>query len=336
MHVLVTGGGGFLGRYIVEQLLDRGDAVRVFSRGEYPELEKLGAEVRRGDLRDADAVDQACRGCQAVFHVAAIPGIWGPWKTYFEINTQGTEHVIRACHRQGVEKLIHTSSPSVVFDGHPHIDADESLPYPERYSAHYPRSKALAERQVLEANGREGLLTVSLRPHLIWGPRDNHLIPRLIDRALAGRLVRVGRGENVVSMSYVENVAQAHLRACDALAGGSPCAGQAYFINEPQPVRLWNWIDDFLALGGLPPVRRAVAPRVAWTAGALLEAAYALLRLKGEPPMTRFLALQLSQSHSYSIGKAQRDFGYEPRVSAEEGMERLRPEIEVLVSRRRA
>lgn len=336
MLALVTGGGGFLGRYIVELLRDRGDDVRVFCRGSYPELEALGVELRRGDLRDADAVEQACRDCHAVFHVAAVPGIWGSWKTYYGVNTLGTRHVLRGCRRQGVEKLIYTSSPSVVFDGHPHLDADESLSYPPRHLAHYPHTKALAEQEVLAANGRDGVSTVSLRPHLIWGPRDNHLIPRLVERALSGRLVRVGRGENVVSMAYVENVARAHLQACDALAEGSPCAGEAYFINEPQPVRLWEWIDDLLALGGLPLVRRSVSPRMAWTAGALLESVYHLLRLKREPPMTRFLALQLSQSHSYSIAKAQRDFGYQPHVSPTEGMEKLRPEIEALVARHRA
>ena len=220
MKVLVTGGGGFLGLYIVEQLLTRGDSVRVFCRGTYERLDELGVETMQGDLRDKSAVSSACQGVDAVFHVAAVPGVWGSWNHFYEINTLGTQHVIAACQHHGVRRLIYTSSPSVVYDGQPHVEADESLPYPETYLCHYPHSKALAERAVLESNGSQGLLTASLRPHLIWGPRDNHLIPRLIQRAQSGRLRQVGNGENVISMAYVENVAAAHLQAGDALTAG--------------------------------------------------------------------------------------------------------------------
>lgn len=327
MNTLVTGGGGFLGRYIVERLLVRGDSVRIFSRGAYPELRSLGINVVQGDLRSAAEVSSACKNIDAVFHVAALPGVWGPWKTYYEINTLGTRNVLEACRANGVPKLVYTSSPSVVYDGHGHLNATEDLPYPNSFMCHYPHSKALAEREVLEAGAKGDLLTVALRPHLIWGPRDNHLIPRLIQRAKAGRLLRVGTGSNVVSMSYVENVAHAHLLACDALSPGSPVCGQAYFINEPEPVNLWNWIDDLLQLAGLPKLRRRVSSTMAWTIGAALEGIFTLARLSGEPPMTRFVASQLSQSHSYSIEKASRDFGYAPIVSVSEGMQRLTPEL---------
>lgn len=323
MHALVTGGGGFLGLYIVEQLAARGDCVRVFCRGRYGRLEELGVETVQGDVRDAQAVARACAGVEAVFHTAAIPGIWGPWKHFHAVNTLGTGHVIQACRRQGVAKLIYTSSPSVVFDGAPHENVDEARAYPTRYLCHYPRSKMLAERAVLAANGADGLATVSLRPHLIWGPRDNHLIPRLIARARSGRLRRVGDGTNLISMSYVENAAAAHLQAADALKPGSPVAGQAYFINEPEPVNLWCWIDEILALAGLPPVRRSISLPAAYRLGAACEAVYRALFLPGEPPLTRFLALQLGSSHYYSIAKARRDFGYEPRVTVSEGMRRL-------------
>lgn len=336
MDICVTGGGGFLGRYIVEQLAGEGHQVRVFSRGSYPDVAAIaGVEVFQGDIRDREAVDRACAGVEAVFHVAAIPGIWGKWEMYHSINTLGTENVLQACRRHGVRKLIYTSSPSVVFDGKPHLDADESLPYPETFLCHYPHSKSLAEQSVLQANDGK-LSTVALRPHLIWGPRDNHLVPRLIDRALTGRLIRVGDGTNVVSMAYVENVATAHVQAFRALSVGSPCAGEAYFINEPAPVRLWEWVDELLSLGGLPPVRRSISQRTARSIGAAMEAAFTLVRRTSEPPMTRFLALQLSQSHSYSIEKAKRDFGYAPAVSMEEGMRRLKPEVERYVSRFRS
>ncbi|MBA3314067.1 MAG: NAD-dependent epimerase/dehydratase family protein [Planctomycetota bacterium] len=333
MTSLVTGGGGFLGLYIVEQLIERGERVRVFCRGEYPRLAELGCEVVRGDIHDEAAVVSAIDGIETVYHTAAVPGVWGPWQHYFETNTLGTRHVLAGCRRHGVRKLIYTSSPSVVFDGRSHLNADESLPYAQTFLCHYPHSKAIAEREVLAANGQGGLTTVALRPHLIWGSRDNHLIPRLIAKAKAGRLRRVGNGSNLISMSYVENAAAAHLQAADRLSEGGSAAGKPYFINEPEPVNLWGWIDELLAIAGLPPVRNGISANTATRIGAACEAIWTIGRLPGEPPMTRFLAAQLSQSHTYSVQAAERDFGYRPTVSAEEGLRRFTPELRQLAKR---
>ena len=326
MTALVTGGGGFLGLYVVERLVARGETVRVFSRGDYPRLRELGVETVRGDLKDVAAVADACRGVETVYHTAALPGIWGPWKTFHDTNTLGTRHVLDGCRRHGVQRLVYTSSPSVVFDGRSHVDADESLPYADRYLCHYPHTKAIAEREVLAANG-DDLKTVALRPHLIWGPRDGHLIPRLIRRAKAGRLRRVGDGTNLISMSYVENAAAAHLAAADALRDGSPACGRAYFVNEPEPVNLWGWIDRLLALAGLPPVTKSISAPTARRVGLACETVWSALRLAGEPPMTRFLAAQLSQSHTYRVTAAERDFGYRPVVSVDDGLRKLEPEL---------
>ena len=323
MRTLVTGGGGFLGRYLVEQLLQRGDQVRVFARGDYPELTNLGAEVVRGDLRDTAATISACQGCDSVFHSAAVPGIWGDRTMFEQINIDGTRHILDGCRTHHVSKLIFTSSPSVVYDGQPQVNADESLPYPETYLCDYPRTKAVAEKMVLAAHNREGLATIALRPHLIWGPRDNHLIPRLIARAKSGRLRRVGDGQNWISNSYVENTAAAHLQACDALSPGAACGGRAYFINEQDPVKLWDWVDEILDLAGLPPVRKKISYTAARRVGSICETVYGLLRISAEPPMTRFLASQLSQSHSFSVAAAERDFGYRPIVTTAEAMRRL-------------
>jgi len=344
MRALVTGGGGFLGLYIVEQLLQRGDSVRVFCRGMYPQLQELGVEVHNGDVRHAESVQRACEGIETVFHAAALPGIWGRWKRFYGINTLGTQNVIAACRDKGVAKLIYTSSPSVIYDGRPHENVDETYPYPEpsQFLCHYPHTKMLAEKAVLAANlppgnhrGRKTLATSALRPHLIWGPRDNHLIPRLIERAKSGRLRRIGDGTNRISMTYVENAAAAHLQAADTLAPDSANAGKAYFINEPKPVNLWDWIDELLQRAGLPPVKKRLSAKAAWKVGAVLETVYRCLFLPGEPPMTRFLASQLSSSHYYSIDAAQRDFGFSPPVDAEEGMRRLQPELRRIADRGR-
>ncbi len=327
MNTLVTGGGGFLGRYICEQLVARGDRVRSFGRGAYPELEKLGVEVLRGDITDPNAVSAACQGAEAVFHVAARPGTSVQPQPYYQTNTQSTRNVIDACRQQGVSRLIYTSSPSVVFAGDNQENVNETTPlaldWLQQHRSYYSHSKALAEQKVLTAND-EQLRTCALRPHLIWGPRDQHLIPRLIARAKSGRLRRVGDGTNRVDMIYVENAAQAHLQAADALAQqNSPVAGKAYFLSQGDPVNCWQWIDALLALADLPPVQKSISFQNAWRVGGMLETAYRLLRLQGEPPMTRFLAAQLATSHWYDISAARNDFGYEPSISNAVGMQRL-------------
>ena len=327
MHALVTGGGGFLGRYIVEQLLARGDRVRTFGRGAYPELEAIGVEVVRGDIRHRDAVAAACRGVDCVYHAASMPGIGMQGRIYEEINHFGAVGVLRGCRATDVPRLVYTSSPSVVFDGRNQSGIVESTPYDFEWMwsnrAWYSLTKARAEQAVLAAND-DTLRTCALRPHLIWGPRDNHLIPRLIERARRGRLRRVGDGTNLVDICYVENAAAAHLAAADALADPhSPAAGKAYFISQGEPVNCWQWIDEVLALVSLPPVHKSISFKAAWRLGAACEAAYRLLRLRGEPSMTRFLAAQLAKSHWYDISAARRDFGYEPKISTAEGMRRL-------------
>lgn len=324
---LVTGGGGFLGRYLVRQLVARGDRVRVYCRGSYPELDALGVETARGDLRDRRRTIEACEGVQIVFHAAGLAGIGCRWRDYYEINTLGTRHVLEGCRRHGVGRLVYTSSPSVTFDGTDQPGVDESAPYPTRWLAHYPHSKALAEQEVLGADGTHGLATCALRPHLIWGPGDRHLIPRLLARARSGRLRRVGDGKNLVDMVYVENAAEAHLLAAEALAPGSPVAGRAYFISQGEPVNCWEWIDQILALAGLEPLRRSISLPAAWRIGAVLEGIYTALRLRAEPPMSRFLAAQLATSHYFDITRAREDFGYRPRVSTAEGMQRLAAEL---------
>jgi nucleoside-diphosphate-sugar epimerase len=330
MQTLVTGGGGFLGLYIVEQLLQQGHAVRVFCRGHYPALKALGVQTVQGDLRDEAAVSEACREIEAVFHTAAVPGVWGDWETYFGINTEGTRNIIKACQKNRVARLIYTSSPSVVFDGADHVDADESLPYPTSWLCHYPHSKALAEQAVLAANDEGTLRTISLRPHLIWGPRDNHLIPRLIQKARSGRLRRVGDGTNVVSVAYVENAAAAHVQAELSLRASATAAGKAYFINEREAVNLWDWINLILAKTSLPPIEKTISKSTATRLGSVLEGVWKLFRLGGEPPMTRFIAAQLAGSHSYSVVAAERDFGYRPLYTTEEGLRRLQPDLDRL------
>ncbi len=326
MRALVTGGGGFLGGAIVRQLLERGDQVRTFSRGDYADLEALGVEHHRGDIADAPAVERAVVGCDVVFHTAAKPPPWGPYADYYAANVQGTQNIIDACRAAGVRDLIYTSSPSVVFAGTDQENVDESAPYPDNYQAHYPRTKAQAERLVLAAND-EALHTVALRPHLIWGPRDSHLVVRIIHRGRAGQLRRIG-GTKLIDSVYIDDAARAHLLAADQLragdAGRDRVAGKVYFISCGEQIGTWDMVDKILATADLPPVRKTIPPAVAYAIGGLMEAVYWLFHIRREPRLTRFVARQLSTAQWFDISAAKRDLGYEPTVGIEEGLGRLR------------
>ncbi len=322
MTVLVTGGGGFLGGAIVRQLVARGVVVRSFTRSAYSWLGELGVEQVQGHLEKFEDVERAVAGCDTVFHVAAKAGVWGKYDDYYATNVVGTKNVLTASRAAGVKQFIYTSTPSVVHAGGDIENGDESLPYPKKYSAEYPETKANAERFVMQSSDDQ-MRTVSLRPHLIWGPGDPHLIPRLLAKARAGKLRRIGTREVKVDVSYVDNVALAHLQACDALARGANIGGRVYFISNGEPVLLWDFLNRILAQHGIAPVTRAVPRWLASSVATIIETLHRLFRIQSEPAMTKFVVEQLSTSHWYNIAAAKRDFGYEPTVSIEEGLCRL-------------
>jgi len=318
-RVVVTGGGGFIGSAIVRALLARGEEVVVVGRSHYPALASAGALCLRGDIADQAFVDQALRGAELVFHVAARAGIWGRWADYVHSNVEGTATVLRSCSRNRVPNLVYTSTPSVVFERHDLQGVDESTPYARRTLCHYAASKIIAEKMVLRANS-PGLRTSAIRPHLVWGPGDPHLIPRLLDRGRSGRLKIVGNGRNLVDIAYIDNVVHAHLLAADNLRGDGRAAGRAFFIGQREPVVLWQWINSLFSGLGIAPVRKKIPFGVAYAAGVLLEGLHCGLALKQEPAMTRFVALQLARSHWFRHQAAREILGYQEQVSTDRGM----------------
>lgn len=324
MKILVTGGGGFLGQAICRQLRARGLDVSSFNRGLYPALDTIGVRQIPGDLADADAVGRAFEGHDAVFHNAAKAGAWGPYADYHRANVIGTNNVLAACRAHGIGKLIYTSTPSVTHRAtHPVEGGNEAnTPYGEHFKAAYPITKLIAEKAVLAAND-PGLATVALRPRLIWGPGDNQLLPRLVERARSGRLRFVGDGNNRIDTTFVENAAQAHLDAFDHLAPNAACAGKPYFISNGEPKPLREVVNALLRAAGASEVSGSIPFAIAYAAGAVMEGLWKLLPIAGEPPMTRFLAEQLATPHWYDISAARRDFGYMPKVRFEEGLELL-------------
>lgn len=322
--VLVTGGTGFLGRRLVERLLAAGRPVTVLGRTPAPDLEKRGVRFIRASLDDASAVTAACAGVSTIFHAAAKVGVWGRYDDFYRTNVLGTCALLAGARAHGVARFVHTSTPSVVFNGQALANADESLPLTTACPSPYPLTKAIAEREVLAANSAT-LRTVALRPHLIWGVGDPHLVPRALARARAGRLRIVGDGQNTVDMVHVDNAVDAHVLAEQALAGSQlPAAcGRAFFITNGEPVRLWEWINALLTTLGEPPITKRISLGTASAIGAVCETAWRLLPLRGEPPMTRFIAAELAKDHWFNLAAARRDLGYTPRVTMAAGTAEL-------------
>jgi nucleoside-diphosphate-sugar epimerase len=317
---LVTGGGGFLGRAIVRRLIERGDDVRSLARNFYPELEEMGVDQVQGNISDFDRVLKVCDDREVIFHVAAKPPPWGTYDDYFQTNVVGTQNVVDACLQCRTPRLVYTSTPSVIFNGDDLKGIDESFPYPKKYNAYYPMTKAMAEQRVVKAT-RQALKAIILRPHEIWGPEDPHFVPRLLARA--NNLKQIGDGKNLVDTIYIDNAAEAHILAADKLKENPQLTGKIYFISQDEPIPAWDMINAILKAAGCGPVKGRIPFRVAWLIGALLEFVYKTFHMSGEPQMTRFLAEAVATSHWFDISAAKKDLGYQPNVSTAEGLKRL-------------
>lgn len=338
----ITGASGFIGGKIAERLLAEGRRVRVLARRPLPHLEALGAEVIPGDLDNREALRRGCLGTETVFHVAGRVGVWGSRREFFEVNVGGTRNVIAACRKANVSRLVYTSSPSVVYNGGDLAGIDESAPLCLQAPCGYPTSKAAAEREVLAAHG-PSLATVALRPHLVWGPGDKNVVPRVLALARTGKLKIIGSGRNKVDVTHISNVVDAHLLAEGALLTGRTApfhaparpgasrasmpangpGGRAYFITNGEPVILWDWINQLLRGVGIPEITKHVPLPVAYAAGGLMEGLWRVLPLKGEPPMTRFVAKEMATDHWFDISAARRDLAYHPLVTMAAGTAEL-------------
>lgn len=327
MRVLVTGGNGFLGRSIVHLLTSGGHETRSLSRHPSPLLEKEQVEQHKGDIRDFAVVKEAARDCDCIIHTAAKAGVWGPTDEYEQINVQGTRNVIKAARETGVAKIVYSSTPSVVFDGSDESGiTEDKATYPKRFLNDYSRTKAAAEQEILGANS-PNLATVALRPHLIWGPGDPHLLPRLWGRFIQGKLRLVGSGQNRIDTTYIDNAARAHLLAMEKLGEGAPCAGKAYFLSNGEPMPIEELFRKFLAVMGLPPTIPKVSEWVAWNLSKWWSFRAKLLRDPKEPPLTPFVVLQLAREHWFDLTRAKTDLGYHPWISIEQGLTRLKQSL---------
>ena len=329
MKILVTGGSGFLGQALCRALLAQGHEVTSLQRHHSAALDNLGVRQVLGALDDADVAGRAVHGVDAVIHNAAKASGWGAWQDFYRSNVTGTEVLLAACRAAGISRFVYTSTPSVVHAGRRPVAGgnEHDTPYGKHFSAHYPHTKMLAERAVLAANSPI-LATVALRPRLIWGPGDTQLLPRLVARARAGRLRFIGDGHNRMDCTYIDNVVHAHLLALEHLQPDSACAGKAYFISNGEPRSVREIVNGLLAAADAPLVDKTVPFALAYAIGSVCEGLWRIGRFGGEPPMTRFLAEQLSTEHWYDCSQAGRDFGYAPIVSMDEGLRRLRAALQ--------
>jgi len=320
MKVLITGGAGFLGHDMSLYFHAKNHQVRTFSRKAKTDLQAHGIEHTCGDIQNLKDLDSAMKNIDVVIHSAAKVGVWGPYQEYFQTNVIGTRNVLTCMQNNGIKKLVYTSSPSVVFGNRSLNGVDESTPYPNKHYCSYAKTKALAEAMVLGASKSHAIDAVSLRPHLIVGKNDPNLVPRAIEMAHKGRLKIIGNGKNQVDIVHVRNVSHAHLLAAEKLVTSpSSVQGRAFFIAQERPVFLWQFLNDVLTKKEARLPTTQIPFKLAYGLGAICEFLYKALGIKhNDPPMTRFIAMQLGLSHFFNHTQARERLDYLPILSLDE------------------
>lgn len=312
-----------MGMALIKRLIAEGHKVTSLSRKEYPLHWAMGINSILADIADAEAVENACKGKDVVFHLAAKTGDWGDYREFYAVNVTGTENVIKGCRTHDVSRIIFTSSSSVVFDGNDLEGIDETYPYPEKQLSYYAETKAIAEKLILEANS-DSLRTISLRPHLVWGPYDSQLVPWILRNAASGNLRRIGDKEYFKDTTYIDNMIDALMLAAKALETNPDASGRALFITNGEPARVWDFINSIIQVAGYEPVTKKTPEKLMLISAGISEWFHRVFRLRTEPFMTRYAIRELCSNHWFDISSARELLGYTPRVSYSEGFRQLR------------
>ncbi|ROP61434.1 NAD(P)-dependent oxidoreductase [Curtobacterium sp. PhB115] len=318
MIVLVTGASGFLGRATAAAVRDAGHEVRTFQRRPSG---VSGVQDVAGSMTDADAVARAVDGVDAVVHLAAKVSLAGDPADFVRVNVDGTRTLLTAARAAGVERFVFVSSPSVGHTGSSLVGAGAGPAEPARARGDYARTKAAAELLALDADA-PGFAVVAVRPHLVWGPGDTQLIGRIVERARAGRLPLLDSGAALIDTLYVDNAASAMVAALEH-AADDVVHGNAYVVTNGEPRPVADLLAGICTASGVPVPRMHVPAAVARVAGSLVEAVWRVRPGQDEPPMTRFLAEQLSTAHWFDQRRTRADLQWSPSVSIDEGLARL-------------
>jgi nucleoside-diphosphate-sugar epimerase len=320
-RVLLTGATGFVGTALSSRLLELGAHVVCVSRTQR-ESQHARVEWFNGDVEDTDAMLRATRGVDAVFHVGGMVGHYGLRASYLRANVLGTQNILAGARKNGVRSLVFTSTPSVIADGTPHFDVDETHPYSRRYQSPYSESKALAEQDVLRANGPD-LGTVAIRPHMIWGPGPSHWVGGVRKLSRKGMLYQMGKGTNRVGMTYMDDCVAAHIAALHALESDKAVGGRAFFIHGGSPVSLWQWVRDLTAALSLPSIRGTLPTGLMKVAAGVCDGLVVASRGSLHFPISRYLMTEMTTDHYSCIDAARKNLGYEPKISVAGGLARL-------------
>jgi nucleoside-diphosphate-sugar epimerase len=317
----VTGGSGFIGGALIERLRREGWDVRALARSERAaeRVRERGAEPVSGELDDRESLRAGAEGCGLAFHAAAKVEDWGDPADFERLNVGGTQNVIDASREAGVRRLVHVGTEAALMAGQPLVQVDESAPLRPDSPVLYSSSKAKAEQLVRAANGDGGLETVVVRPRFVWGRGDTTLLPALIELVRSGRFRWVGGGRHLTATTHVDNTVEGlWLGATKAPAGG------VYFVTDGEPVVFREFLTEMLGTQGVEIPDKSVPPAVAGAAARVAEGIWRRLRRPGTPPLTRFAVWVSSQECTIDISRAERELGYRPVISREEGLAELR------------
>lgn len=320
MKALVTGATGFLGGALTRRLRGMGWDVTGIGRNpkKLNELEDLGVHPLRLDIKNKDELILAFKEQEIIFHCAAFPSPWGNFEKFYQANVIGTRNVVRACLENKVKRLVYVSTPSIYFNYNSRTNVKENDPLPEPIS-NYAHTKLLAEEEI-DKGFANGLAAISIRPRALFGKGDTVIFPRLIPRLKSGRLPILGDGENIVDLTYIENVVDALLLCAESPAN---TLGKKYNITNGEPVKIWKLIERICDELNYPRPKRRIPYRAADAVARTLEFAYSLIPFSPEPPLTRLSVSMMANSSTLDISAARNELGYQPKISIEEGVGRF-------------
>jgi nucleoside-diphosphate-sugar epimerase len=318
MKAFVTGGSGFVGRYMIQMLRDRGDEVVALARSEQAakQVTQLGAKAVRGDLLDEQAMILGMQDCDVVFHIAGFLSIWGQYKVFYETNVIGTECTLTAAQAANVACFVQIGAAASVFDRQPLSQIDETYPLQQPKFSPYIATKSIAEQRVIAANC-PGFRTSVVRPAWIWGDGD-HALPQLVTAVKTGQFVWINQGDYPYMTTHVLNVCHGAILAAERSRGG-----QAYFLSDGDVVQFRRWVMTWLQIAGVKPGRLSIPRWVAWNAAGLLEAIWRIMRRKDTPPITRTMVRLIGQELTFTDRKAREELGYTPIVTRDSGLAEL-------------